>query len=96
MTSKPDGTEADAYSVCQLQDGIIKTVFSALPTEQSARKQEQDRRRRYKEKVLADHHGELLIDSSYVTSEGQPVQMYTNTLLVADNLDWWQEKVEET
>ena len=96
MASKSGGDEADSYQVRQVQDGIIETIFSVLPTEQQERKQEQDRRRKFKEKLLANHRDELIIDSSYVTSDGKHEQTHTDTLLGTDNLEWWQEKVEET
>ena len=96
MASNSGGAEADTYAVRKVQDGVMETIFSALPTDSTDRNKEQARRRKFKDKLLAEHHGELVIDSSYVTSDGKPMQTYTDTLMVTDKLDWWQEKIEET
>lgn len=79
-----------------VQNRVIETVFSGtLPPEGNERRREQDRRRKFKEKVLAEHEGDLIVDSSYVTSDGKEGQVYTNTILITKNIDWWQEKVEQ-
>lgn len=60
------GVDEEPYEARQIQPGIFETIFSALPTEDKARKREQERRRKYKEKLMTEHHGALLIDSSYL------------------------------
>ena len=85
----------DSYSVRQLQKGVLETIFSSLPPEGTERKHEQDRRRKFKEKLLADHQGELIIDSSYVSSDGKEVQAYTNAIWGTKQVQWWEEKIEE-
>ena len=83
------------YGVHLLFNNVLETIFSALPTDEKTRKKEQERRRQFKEKLKADHYNKLIIDSSYVNNEGKDQKEYTNTLLVTDNLKFWEDKIVE-
>jgi hypothetical protein len=78
---KDDEVNDGTYGVRHVQQNVIETIFSALPTEPNDRKKEQDRRRKFKDKVLSEHQGKLIIDSSYITSDGKIMQTHTNTIL---------------
>lgn len=76
-------------------DKVIETIFSALPTEQGERKKENDRRRRIKDKLVAQHAECLIVDSSYITADGRERKQYTNTILITESLAWWENRIVE-
>lgn len=85
----------ETHGVRHIHQNVIETIFKALPTEPSERKKEQDKRRKFKEKIMSKYRGKLIVDSSYISADGREIQTYTNTILVTEQYDWWQEKVEE-
>lgn len=88
--------KAEDYNVKFIHNNVIETLFSALPSEQTDRKKEQERRRKLKEKLTLKYPDCLIVDSSYVTSDGHNVKQYTNTLFVTESLDWWETKIVAT
>lgn len=86
------GVQDDPYDVRRVEDGIWETIFCALPTDEKERKKEQERRRKFKEKLMGKHREELIIDSSYAKKEGKT---YTNTLLATNEIDLWQHIIEQ-
>jgi hypothetical protein len=78
-----------ASSIRHVHANVIETLFSALPTEPLDRKREQERRRKYKDKLQVEHPGKLIVDSSYVNNEGKEEKQYTNAIIVTDEIDWW-------
>ena len=83
------------YSVHFVQPDVIETLFHALPTETSERRREQERRRKFKEKLLLEHPEKLVLDSSYVNTEGKEQKQYTNSLLVTEYLDSWEKNISD-
>lgn len=97
MDKENTNSEGDGdYSVKYIHTNVIETVFGVLPTEQNDRRREQEKRRKFKEKLLTENPCKLIIDSSYIGKEGQPEQQYTNTILVTEEITWWQDQIEAT
>ena len=83
------------YGVKYIQENVIETAFGPLPGETNDRKREHERRRKFKDKLLAENPGKLIIDSSYIGKDGQPDKQYTNTILVTDQITRWQQCIIE-
>jgi hypothetical protein len=52
-------------------------------------------RTRPPKKLLPNHPYKLIVDSSYIDCDGKENKQYTNTILVTEDLPWWQEKIIE-
>jgi hypothetical protein len=88
----PGGGKEDVYQTRVIHHNVIETIFGVLPTGTDERNKETARRRKYKQKVLAENPGKMVVDSSYTSNEGQT---YTNTINVVDDVDWWQAKIQD-
>jgi lysophospholipase L1-like esterase len=87
--------EQNDIGVQRVFENVIETIFDVLPNEPNDRKREQDRRRKFKDKLLDKYPNQLIVDSSYIDSDGKSNKQYTNTILVTETLKWWQDKIVE-
>ena len=96
MAALGSGVNENTYQVRKIHDGILETIFNVLPTPEKERRKGQENRRKYKDKIQAEHRDVLIVDSSYSSDEGNPTQSHTNTILMTSNLDWWQDNILQT
>lgn len=78
-----------------IHSNVIETIFCPLPDETKARQKEQNSRRKYKDKVISNYPGQLIVDSIGQISAGKEKTQYTNAILVTETLKWWKNKITE-